>query len=674
MSNWNGKTIGNVQIGEFIARGGMAEVYLGEHKSLNRKVAVKIMRDHVEHDPDTRLRFEREARVVAGLRHPNIIQMFDYDLVEGQPCLIMEYVPGATLANYLKALHARKEKLPPNMIARIISALAAAIDYAHSHHIVHRDIKPANVMLRSASGPVNADEPLPADVEPILTDFGLVRLLDSSIQTSSGTVSGTPAYMSPEQARGDKVSRKSDIYSLGVILYEMLAGAVPFEAESSFGVLMKHINESPPLIFGISPDLQAIINRALAKDEKLRYPSATEMAEELTAVLNGQRISKNTAGIAKHALESSKNKNQTRSFNWIWAGFFTLILIGASFIAFRSLFLQSVDKDKPVGRVVFSDQNALMDKISITLGDLPALKAGSHYEVWLLAGSGEIRRNIGILKMDESDQGQLVYTNPDQENILSLFDQIEVTIEPDNDPAPDRSSADIAASSVFPALALVHVRHILTVFEPAPQETALIQGLWGAADGLYTSVDELQEAFANGNEEIVRKKNEEIINQLTGNMNTAQYLDWNSDGKIDDPYDGFGLLQNGDPGYNDQGYISQTASHAQFARQAADATENIKIQSANLVFCLDNMKSWSEQLLTKALQLQAMSFGPEMKTLITDMTVLTNQIISGVDSNGNALIEPIIGEGGATTAYEYAYYLAEMALLPGSSSAPKTGE
>ena len=132
MSNWNGKTIGNVQIGEFIARGGMAEVYLGEHKSLNRKVAVKIMRDHVDHDPDTRLRFEREARVVAGLRHPNIIQMFDYDLVEGQPCLIMEYVPGATLANYLKALHARKEKLPPNMIARIISAHAAAIDYAHS--------------------------------------------------------------------------------------------------------------------------------------------------------------------------------------------------------------------------------------------------------------------------------------------------------------------------------------------------------------------------------------------------------------------------------------------------------------------------------------------------------------------------------------------------------------
>ena len=240
MSNWNGKTLGKVKIGEFIARGGMAEVYLGEHTTLNRKVAVKIMRDFIDADPINHTRFEREARVVASLRHPNIIQMFDYELVDGQPCLVMEFVPGASLGNYLKALHKREEKLPHKIIAQILSALASAIDYAHSKNIIHRDIKPANVLLRSASGPVDADQPLPEDVEPILTDFGLVRLLDASIQTSTGSVSGTPAYMSPEQARGDKVDAKTDIYSLGVMLYEMLAGVVPFDAESSFGILMKH--------------------------------------------------------------------------------------------------------------------------------------------------------------------------------------------------------------------------------------------------------------------------------------------------------------------------------------------------------------------------------------------------------------------------------------------------
>jgi tRNA A-37 threonylcarbamoyl transferase component Bud32 len=670
MSNWNGKTIGNVQIGELIARGGMAEVYLGEHTSLDRNVAVKIMRDHVDHDPDTRMRFEREARVVASLRHPNIIQMFDYDLVEGQPCLIMEYVPGATLANYLKALHARNEKLPQNMIVRITSALASAIDYAHSHSIVHRDLKPANVLLRSAGGPVDANEPLPADVEPILTDFGLVRLLDSSVQTSTGTVSGTPAYMSPEQARGDKVGRKTDIYSLGVMLYEMLAGVVPFEAESSFGVLMKHLNDPPPPIFGISPDLQAIINRALAKDENLRYASAAEMTEELTAVFNGKTISKSTADIAKAEALASKKK-KARPFNWVWAGIGALVLIGLAFIAFQFLYSPSVDEDQAVGRVNYSDQNGLMDKATVTLAGLPALKAGTHYEVWYLAGGGEIRRNVGAIKMDEeSAQGQLVYTNLEQENILSLFDQLEVTVEPNNDPNPDEASSDVVASSVFPPLALIHVRHILTSFDTAPEKTALIQGLWDSSDWLYSNVDDLKIAYSNGDEALVLLKTEEIINLIVGSANTNQYIDWNKDGTINDPTGGFGLLQNGDPGYNDQGYITQTISHAQFAAQAIDSTENIKLQSANLLFCLENMNGWSEQLLEKALQLQSMPFGPDMEPLIAEISALSDQIISGIDSNGNNLIEPIIGEGGATTAYEYAYYMADMPLLPGAHRIP----
>ena len=669
MSNWNGKTIGNVQIGELIARGGMAEVYLGEHTSLDRNVAVKIMRDHVDHDPDTRMRFEREARVVASLRHPNIIQMFDYDLVEGQPCLIMEYVPGATLASYLKALHARNEKLPQDMIVRIISALASAIDYAHSHSIVHRDLKPANVLLRSAQGPVDANEPLPADVEPILTDFGLVRLLDSSIQTSTGTVSGTPAYMSPEQARGDKVGSKTDIYSLGVMLYEMLAGVVPFEAESSFGVLMKHLNEPPAPIFGISPDLQAVINRTLAKDEKLRYANAAEMTKELTAVFNGKTISKSTADIAKAEAVTSKNK-ETRPFNWGWAGLGALVIFGLAFIVFQLLLSPSVDEGQVVGRVIYSDQNGLMDKATVTLADLPALKAGTHYEVWYLAGGGEVRRNVGVIKMDDSAQGQLVYTNLEQQNILSLFDQLEVTIEPDNDPNPNEASSDVVASSVFPPLALVHVRHILGSFPTAPEQGALIQGLWYSSEWVYTNSVDIQNAFSNGDEQLFRIKNEELINMIVGNANKNQYIDWNQDGTINDPSDGYGMLQNGDPGYNDQGYISQTISHAQFAAQAVDSTENIKLQSANLLFCLENMNGWSEQLLEKVLQLQSMPFGADMEPLIKEITALSDQIISGIDSNGNDLIEPIIGEGGATTAYEYAYYLAEMPLLPGAHRIP----
>ncbi len=670
MSNWSGKTLGNVQIGEFVARGGMAEVYLGEHKSLNRKVAVKIMRDHVDHDPETRARFEREARVVASLRHSNIIQMFDYDLVDGQPCLVMEYVPGASFSEYLKALQKRGEKLPHGMVARILSALASAIDYAHENHIVHRDLKPANVLLRSASGPVDPDRPLPVDVEPILTDFGLVRLLDSTFQTSTGTVSGTPSYMSPEQARGDKVDRKTDIYSLGVMLYEMLAGVVPFEAESSFGILMKHINDPPPPILGISGDLQAIIDRALSKDTNLRYKSAKELADEFIAVFNGQTVSDITMAMLRRARVASKPARQSPSFNWRWVGIASLVLVGLAFGVFRFLPVLAPDENQAVGHVAYSDQNGLMDKATITLTGLPAPQAGAHYDVWVLAEGGEHRLNIGPVIMDKTSQGHLVYTNPNQENILSLFDQLEVTVEADNDPAPDDSSGDIVASSVFPPLALIHVRHVLVSYSAAPEGTALIQGLWNSSDWLYSNVGDLQDAFSNGDEELVRLKTEEIINLTAGNANKDQYGDWNKDGTVNDPTDGFGLIQNGEPGYVDQGYISQTISHAQFAAHAIDATVNIKTQSANAVFCLENMKGWSEQLLKKALQLQAMPFGSDMQPLIAEMKMLSDKIISGVDSNGNELIEPIPGEGGATTAYEYAYYMADMQLLPGAHRIP----
>lgn len=671
MANWTGKTLGKVKIVEFIARGGMAEVYLGEHTTLNRKVAVKIMRDHVDAEPENHTRFEREARVVASLRHPSIIQVFDYEVMDGQPCLVMEYVPGASLGTYMKALHKREEKLPLDMVRRILSAIASAIDYAHSKNMIHRDIKPANVLIRSSSGPVEIDKPLPEDMEPILTDFGLVRVLDASLQTSTGTVSGTPAYMSPEQARGEKVTHKTDIYSLGVMLYEMLAGVVPFDAESSFGILMKHLNDPPPPIFGISPNLQFIIDRALAKDPDIRYNSAKELADEFTAVFNGQTVSADTIRLLKASKKTVEEpQKQTRPFPWAWAGAGALLLIVLALGAFRFWSSPLINKDQPVGRVSFLDSYMVMDKVIVSFSALPEPKAGFHYEVWLLAQGGEVRRNIGTVKIDETGHGQLAFTDPDQKNILSAFDQVEVTLEANNDPKPDEASTEVIASSVFPPLALVHVRHVTVEFQTAPNATALIQGLWYTAESVYTSTDELNTAFSKGDEELLRVKTEEIINQIVGNANTSQYKDWNEDGTVNDPSDGFGLLHNGDPGYTDQGYIAQTISHANFAAQAVDATEDIKLNSARIVTCSENMTGWSEQLLEKALQLQELPFGAEMKPLIEEMTALSIQIISGVDSNKNEVIEPIVGEGGADTAYEYAYFMAEMPMLTGQHRIP----
>jgi hypothetical protein len=353
-------------------------------------------------------------------------------------------------------------------------------------------------------------------------------------------------------------------------------------------------------------------------------------------------------------------KEHLPRLGWMWVLAIT-VLIGFG----AGLFFQLDNLTKPVGRVFFSDRNALMDKVAVTISNLPKPKNGSHYEVWLLAQGGENRRNIGKVTIDKSGQGQMQYWDPDQKNILSLFDQLEVTVEADNSSNPNKSSGDVIASSVFPPLSLVHVRNILYSFPAAPEKTALIQGLWYSSDWLYSNAGDLQKALSQGDEKLFRLKTEEIINLMVGNTNTNQYIDWNKDGFINDLTDGFGLLQNGD-----QGYIPLTMSQAQLAAQTTDATENIKTQSANVVLCLENIKGWSEQLLKKALQVQAMPFGGDMEPLIAEMKVLSDQIVSGIDTNGNSLIEPIAGEGGATTAYEYAYYMADMPLLPGANRIP----
>src|SRR5215211_8531557 len=278
MPEWLGKTIGKVRIEKRLASGGMAEVYLGTHLSLERPVAIKLLHSHIEEEPTLLERFHREAKVVAGLRHPNIVQIFDFDTTDGHPYIVMEYLQGPTLASYLRGLHDRDARIPSHQVARLLKGLTAALDYAHAQGVIHRDIKPGNILLHSRRGEIPLDKPLKNDVEAIVTDFGLVRIAHAATQTASGMVSGTPAYMSPEQASGEKTDHRTDIYSLGVVLYEMLAGRVPFEADSTMAVLYMQIHNAPPPIPGISPDVQAIMNRALKKDPNDRYQTSSEMA------------------------------------------------------------------------------------------------------------------------------------------------------------------------------------------------------------------------------------------------------------------------------------------------------------------------------------------------------------------------------------------------------------
>jgi serine/threonine protein kinase len=330
MPEWLGKTVGKVRIEKYLARGGMAEVYLGSHLTLERPVAVKFLHSYVEQEPDLITRFAREARVVAGLRHPNIVQIFDFDTIDGHPYIVMEYLKGPTLSTYLRRLHERKERIPTHQVARLLKGLTAALDYAHEQGVIHRDIKPGNILLHSKADEIPLDQPLTNDVEAILTDFGLVRIVNAASQTASGMVSGTPAYMSPEQARGDKTDHRTDIYSLGVVMYEMLAGRVPFESESTTSVIYMQINSPPPPIAGAAPAVQAVMNRALAKEPVDRYQSSREMAMDYYLSIGMTAQAETIREALPESLKTSPGSlkpNTARNPAWISVGLFSALCV-----------------------------------------------------------------------------------------------------------------------------------------------------------------------------------------------------------------------------------------------------------------------------------------------------------------------------------------------------------
>src|SRR3990172_7699349 len=257
-SSWIGKTLGGrYKIEELLGQGGMSAVYKATDPNLRRVVAVKIIHSHLSDDPGFVKRFEEEAAAVAQLRHPNIVQVYDFNSDDESSYMILEFVPGETLQDHLRRLNAVDRHLSLNDIIRYATGVCDAVDYAHQRGLIHRDIKPANIML-SVMG------------QAILMDFGIAKIVGGQQHTATGAVIGTAMYMSPEQIKGESADRRTDIYSLGVTLFEMIGGRPPFEADSAMTLMMMHINDPVPDLQKLNPevprDLAMVINKALAKD------------------------------------------------------------------------------------------------------------------------------------------------------------------------------------------------------------------------------------------------------------------------------------------------------------------------------------------------------------------------------------------------------------------------
>ncbi|MFQ5942810.1 MAG: protein kinase [Anaerolineales bacterium] len=268
-----GQELGGYRIVSQIGRGGMATVFKAYQPSLDRDVAVKVMPPYYAEQDETFLkRFKQEAKAIASLRHPNILIVIDYGEENDTTYIVMEFVEAGTLTELMG------KPMAPKQMQVLIDQVAGALHYAHEQGVVHRDIKPSNILL-------------PKQDWPLLTDFGLARIVGGSQLTQSGTVAGTPAYMSPEQGRGERVDLRSDIYSLGIVLYEMATGVVPFHAETPMAIVVKHIIDPLPLPSSKNPelpeDIERVILKALSKDPADRFQDASELAKALDTAVKG---------------------------------------------------------------------------------------------------------------------------------------------------------------------------------------------------------------------------------------------------------------------------------------------------------------------------------------------------------------------------------------------------
>jgi serine/threonine protein kinase len=287
------RNLGKYELLERLGYGGIAEVWKALDTQLQRFVAIKLLQPNLRDDPQFISRFQTEARMIASLHHPNIVQIHDFQVYTPEDAgsqdaplayMVMDYVEGQTLAGYIRETSNRRMFPSPAELVNLFTSISLAIDYAHRHNMIHRDIKPANILLDMRNTTIN---PMG---EPILTDFGVAKLLSSTHMGHSEVRLGTPLYTSPEQANGYPGNERSDLYALGIILYEITTGAIPFRGETPHDVIMQHIYSMPPapelINPAIPPALSHVIMRSLAKDPARRYSSAAAMAIAIAEALH----------------------------------------------------------------------------------------------------------------------------------------------------------------------------------------------------------------------------------------------------------------------------------------------------------------------------------------------------------------------------------------------------
>ncbi|MCA9954130.1 MAG: serine/threonine protein kinase [Ardenticatenaceae bacterium] len=466
-----GRHLGKYELLERVGKGGMAYVYKAYQPTVDRLVAVKVLHSHLAEDGEFLERFRREAKGLGSLRHPHIVSVIDFDVDDGWYYMVMDFIEGETL----EAVLDRRGSLPVSEALALTAKLAGALAYAHENGRIHRDIKPGNIMFADV-----------AQQHPVITDFGLTRLLDNATLTISGTIAGTPAYMSPEAAQGQKTDARSDIYSLGVMLYEMVTGRRPYLGETPLSVIMKLVMEPLPPALSLNPDLppavDEILSKAMAKQPEERYQSAVELWEavkketgdwrleigkvEPALAVQTQILQPKTAVLPQKPMTQSEVTRAKRPLlPWLLGGglLLALLVVGLVLRLGKSEgdgvetavpTAELIETAVPAGSLRFAEPDGNnLRRYTLSLDEVPPPPDGLHYELWFNFANQPEPENVAEVLVEN---GRVTYADVLVDSLAVNVTGVQISLEPDVDDDP-AISADVAFAGTVTDTGLAEV-------------------------------------------------------------------------------------------------------------------------------------------------------------------------------------------------------------------------
>ncbi len=709
-----GRKLGMYQITELLGQGGMATVYKGYREDIDRYVAVKVLPPHPGLDHQFIDRFRLEAKTIARLQHPHILPLYDYGVEDDIIYLVMAFVAGGSLADMMD-----KGKVPLSEIDRILRQVAGALDYAHRQGVIHRDIKPDNILL-DKEGNV------------LLADFGIVKIVSGESDnntnpalTQTGGLVGTPAYMAPEQGSGQSnITARADLYSLGVVVYEMLTGEPPYTADTPMQVVIKHITEPVPnprnVNQDLTPEMQNVIQRALAKRPDDRYETVTEFAEDFARAIRGEELltqiplsrSSPQMPSPNQTLEITNGPTPTAYLTpppastpqptmIVQQGTNPLVLLGGFAIIAVLLVVvvlvvinrtpaalppatveaAETTPDSPTqvavvvtqapifGSLNFSTKNSTGDTVTLQVQNLNLPGADETYVAWLKNTVTNKTLKLGQLTLNALGNGVLPpYSDMAQRTLPTLYNAVIVTREKKSaigqQPVGEVAYSGSVPTAVMDALAAIYVTAPDGITTAALANTTYA-GNAGSASDDSPLAGLLRSAMAEGGigqqhaglaQIATTVGGMHIHNEHTINIFMGTEVDYDGDGRGNNP--GF---KKGVPLYLDD--IEMVLNSAATATGGSDALHG-NLESVRI--CVANARKWVGQIVDLEKQMLKFDSVEAAVKAADQSTTLAAALMNGVDANGSGQVDPYEDECGLSQIESYGLLAGSITLQQGS--------